>query len=856
MKRFDFNALRERYMARARVKLEWAQIVQDGVISNVLDVIAEGNAELARYMEYLLGEKKWDTAQNTESLVKMAKLISRKPTRPVSSAGFVIVSHTDSNGTDRLANYGRSFFALDDPSDYDNITQKTNYTVSESSALIPWTNPSIYVIPKGTIFTSDSGIQFISTKAVYSRYLSIPYSQIKNDATKYAAFIQAGGWDGIKYVRVPVIQGTQKEVVLGKSDGSKYESFTLAASNVEAAANSLSEDFFYVEVIDNAGNSERWEECANIELAGPYDKVFEATTTDDGSGLIIKFGNGISGKQLTSGNQVKIHYLETLGEAGNVSSKFSINTMAFPNNISMVDPRTNVVSTFLSCTNDVAIKGGKNMESDEEFRENAPTSYVKSYATATKKEYEEKIMKYSPVSLLKLRVFPSAEFSTNVFDVSIDDNYAEVSNEYTTIKNVLNVTAIQSNGEKIEDATNTFINPILESLANIKGPNDSLEYCEPNFIQMAAGVIISTKSTAYSDSEVATDVKNAILNDYSIFNTEFREPLYKSVIVADSKNFEFSDAVSVELEALATIDWDKLDIVNMSTTGTNYYTSVSNKLVDIPFHFDKLFAQNQYLAGFRNYESNSGYLLKANLKFNSAAMSSYNRTLFLFDNRLSNIDIQQAKSSIINSNLNMPANTKTIELSNGNTISFFDETSDYFDNRQSRVAQFPFITNVTSDTFMMNAKKFTVQPFEIRPYVVDTDGKNKVFSTDDVAENRISIGGSEGEIGTTCYQGNPNYIENIDILFTEDYDNVSSENFAKGHLLIPLTYFGYNSASNLDFTDASIYDQVADEIKSKMSIKVFARPRMEDFSPTAWNDIIFIDDDDIKVEKNYIGASN
>ena len=582
MKRFDFYALRERYMKRARVKMEWAQIVQDGVISNVLDVIAEGNAELARYMEFLLGEKKWDTAQNIESLTHMAKLISRKPARPVSAAGFVIVSHTDSSGTDRLSNYGRTFFSLDDTSDYDDITRKTNYTQVEASALIPWTNPSIYVIPRGTIFTSDSGVQFISTKAVYSRYLSVPFSQIKNDPQKYEAFLQAGGWDGIKYVRVPVIQGIQKEVVLGTAEGSKYESFTLAAQNVEAASNSLSEDFFYVEVIDNAGNAERWEECANIELAQPYDKVFEATLTNDGSGLIIKFGNGISGQQLTAGNQVKIHYLETLGEGGNVSSKFSVNTMAFPSNVPMIDPRTNVASTFLSCTNDIALKGGRSKESEEDFRENAPTSYVKSYATATKKEYEEKIMKYSPVSLLKLRVFPSAEFSTNVFDTSIDDTYAEVSNEYTTIKNVLNVTAIQSNGQKIEDATNTFINPILESLANIKGPNDSLEYCEPNFIQMAAGVIVNTKSTAYSDSEVANDVKNAILNDYSIFNTEFKNPLYKSVLVADAKNFDFSDSVSVELEALATIDWDKLNLINLNQYNYNkeLFNKVDNSLID------------------------------------------------------------------------------------------------------------------------------------------------------------------------------------------------------------------------------------------------------------------------------------
>ena len=38
----------------------------------------------------------------------------------------------------------------------------------------------------------------------------------------------------------------------------------------------------------------------------------------DGNSLIIKFGDGVSGLIPTTGAQVKLHYLETAGKAGNI----------------------------------------------------------------------------------------------------------------------------------------------------------------------------------------------------------------------------------------------------------------------------------------------------------------------------------------------------------------------------------------------------------------------------------------------------------------------------------------------------------------------------------------------------------
>ena len=68
MKRFDSAAIKARMIERLRISEEWALLLGDGTFGNLIDTIAEGRAEDARYMEYLLGEKKWKTAMNLSSL--------------------------------------------------------------------------------------------------------------------------------------------------------------------------------------------------------------------------------------------------------------------------------------------------------------------------------------------------------------------------------------------------------------------------------------------------------------------------------------------------------------------------------------------------------------------------------------------------------------------------------------------------------------------------------------------------------------------------------------------------------------------------------------------------------------------
>ena len=169
-KRFDTESIKARMIASLRMKSDWALILGNGTVGNLLDAIAEGNAEEARYMEYLLGEKKWKTAMNISSLQSNADLISYKRQLPKSAIGYVVVSHTDPVGNDRLQYYGNYFFDLDAASDYDNIEKDDDADIEAKHALTPWTCNDSYTFQKELVLLQQTEQNIFQLKLLHQRH--------------------------------------------------------------------------------------------------------------------------------------------------------------------------------------------------------------------------------------------------------------------------------------------------------------------------------------------------------------------------------------------------------------------------------------------------------------------------------------------------------------------------------------------------------------------------------------------------------------------------------------------------------------------------------------------------------------
>jgi hypothetical protein len=867
MKRFDTKAILDRLIARGEAKEEWSKIIEQGAIGNLFTDIAEGEAEIARYLEYLYAENKWKNARNMTSLTHLGGLIGRKRTRARSAVGYVIVSHTDETFTPRLPNYGTLFFDIDAASDWDDSaisgTAKPGATTSERSALTPWFNAKSYSVPKGSIFSTSGGVPFFSTKTVESKTFKDQYSAIQSDDEKYRNFLLGGGWSGIKYLKIPVMQGVQTTIDLGVSTGAKFESFAIDSSTVEAASNDVSREFFSIQVcprgISDWTLAETWSEVEDLSLAGPYDKVYETKYSTSAGRVIIKFGNDITGARLRSGSFLRVNYVDTLGAAGNVEDKFQITQMQMPAGVSLVDPRTGMPSNFLQCLNIVPISGGKDIESDVDYRRDAPGSYKKSYATATSAVYDEQINKFSSVNLLRSRVFQSNVVSQTSLGTS-GNTYAStytdgILAEVTSTRKSLLLTGIMANGEKFDDPQTELIEPILLSISDKKSPNDTLQYIEPNYVYIRPNITIGTKSNI-ADADIASQITTAIMNEYSIFNQDFEETYHKSTVVDLAKSFSFSAYADVFLEAVQEVDLapiilstDKADDYSLfsSDNGTN------GSLLAFKFSFDKLFSNEKILAGFRNFKQSAPYLIRVDVTSTIAG----NKTFLLFDNRTNKVNYSALMSSEalpISSSISVP-NTSGQEIDAGGfNITFYDETDQNFSNRQVRTGEFEKLSRILTDSFCSQLKQFNQSPSEIRPYVVDELGQNKIFVSNNIDESlRVPLSPG-GTIGSQCFQKNTAYWERTKILFTENYESPTSDDYATGYFVVPMTILlTSDQIDELAEMSTATWDETIKALgrslqNNGVSIEASAIPLTENFEAINEYDEIFTRNNDVKVE--------
>lgn len=824
-KRFDTEGKLGRILAGLRKDANWPLILQKGTIGQLLHAIAESGAEDARYMEYLYGEKKWKTAMNISSLMAQGDLLSYKRRLPNSAIGYVIVSHTDAEGKDRLSYYGSYYYDLDAASDYDDIEKDSSADESARHALVPWTCDNGYSIPKGTRFVTASGTEFFSTEVVSAKTLKKKYSEM-NDVDR-AAFQSRGGWKGIKYLKIPVMQGIQKTVSIGRtSDTVRFQSFTLPTVDVDAASNEVSCNYFSVYVQPQNGEPITFTEIDRLSSATSIDNVFEKQILKDESGIRIKFGDGISGAIPPTGT-LYVKYVETLGAGGNIDAKYQINTMIFPSGYKVKDPRTDTYASFLSCTNICAISGGRDIEDIDEYRESAPTSYLKSYTIATNKAYLNSIEKYSPLNLLHCKIFPDDSITSEQIDATIgEDVQEEVANELNTISSNINITAMLSNGELIadEDVDDTFLNPLQTSIYDTKGPSDTIKFIQPNLIELAPSFKITSSSYDYTEKEIAEYIQEIIAEDYDIFNQEFNEPIYKSKLISLAKVFKFTNTVSVITEAVAKVD--------VENTDANY---IDNKwIVSIPFSFDSVYMTDIIEQGFKDCTVNADYLLKVDLEFiNDSTKVDRNRTFFLYDNRIDetgDTSIFEAKKLLMSGETSENITQSTVV-----DYTMYNSAGTDFDNLQSRVAQFDTIDRITDAAYMKQLKDFAKAPTEIRPFETTSLGTYKEYTTS---------GDGLEEVGGLFYKTNTKYIEGVDI----DFNMNTDEKTLTGTFYIPLTYFAFTTLSGT-FDKSSDIEKLRSLIKQYINLRVYAQPKLEDLTPQNTNDIIYINRDYIKVEK-------
>lgn len=538
MKRFDQNGITERLINNLQSKAHWNNLQEDGATYQLLEAIAESEAEIARYGEYLLQELKWDTSRNFSSTKHIARLVGKKLDRKHSAVGTIIVSHSDLEGIARYSFLGVNNFAIDSESNYDNQTKDESLTAdSYKYSLVPWVDTNCYTVPLNAIFSTKDGINFICAESKTIQTWASNWSSVEKSYTALQSFKAADGWNNYKYLTIPVVQGDLKEVTLGESNGSASQSFLVSSLDIEAADSYYTKQFCYIEVIDVDNNVTRWTEIQHLQIAESTDKVFEINILDDLSGTEIRFGDSINGAIPSDKSTIIFHFLETKGADGNVTDLY-----AFKNEISGISLPTNTKFPGLSigCQNMWPIVGGKDLETLSEFKANAETAYAKNYEILhTFTELIDNINSISPIPLIKVKTKTYYETTTI--------------NTTTLYKNIIGITGLSTGLEPLNTLEKAIFERVINTDLNSKIlSNKLIKYVAPSIIELDSAIEIELKNPIISTDSFKLSLENHLQNIYGKANLDTIDHYMQADLVKESLNY--SDNIgSIQATSLFTI---------------------------------------------------------------------------------------------------------------------------------------------------------------------------------------------------------------------------------------------------------------------------------------------------------------
>ena len=548
MKNFDPESVKGRSLKRLSKKPAYTNIEKDGAIEQYTEEQAEMIAEAARYGEGLQREMKWDTARNFSSVKHMARLVGKKLDRKRSAVGTLICSHSTYDeghtrlGQNRLSNLGKSILNINEESDFDmNVTKSDGREGAFSQALVPWwDDKSYYTLPVGAYGRNNEGFPYVVAQTKSIQYWNKDWASIKKYSDRLTSFYAKGGWDGYKYLTVPVVQGELQTAYLGDSDNTAGQVFVLDTLDIEAADRYYTRQFLYMEV-KTEKETQIWEEVQNITTCNSTDHKFEIQILDDLSGTAVIFGDGINGAVPENGAQLTLHYLKTSGAAGNTPSKFSFNET-----IEGADIPTNLLVT-IGLQNPWPILGGTDLEGVKQFKRSAETAYAKNYKTIhTVTEFRDQLNTLSPIYLLKYKVKTG-------FDEQVIDTGLKI---YT---NKVMVSGVTTDLDSLSKTEQEVFNAIINKNMNDGSIFDmQVVYKEPHIVRINSNIEIEPKERV-NDIEAIENQLSEYL--YNTFGPYVNDTLDKYQHVTLLKGLlAYYDNVASE-NTLDLIEFDQTDVM-------------------------------------------------------------------------------------------------------------------------------------------------------------------------------------------------------------------------------------------------------------------------------------------------------
>lgn len=243
--------------------------------------------------------------------------------------------------------------------------------------------------------------------------------------------------------------------------------------------------------IDIIVEGRTWQQVANINDSGPEDPDYLVRMKEDGT-LKLIFGDGIRGRRLPSGNNnIRIAYKVGVGLSGNLSA-FSLEKALKPHHLieGVIQP--------------IATSGGNDMEAAESMRDNAPASVLTLERAVSLSDFTH------------LTVSNSSVWQARAFRVKPG----------RARKEKIRVAVVPAGG----GALGNLQQDLAAFLASHGLPAVTIEVVPFESLIFDLNVTLRVKDDEYDSDLVTQEVRQTLLDSFSLQHRKLGEPLYRSQI--------------------------------------------------------------------------------------------------------------------------------------------------------------------------------------------------------------------------------------------------------------------------------------------------------------------------------------
>jgi hypothetical protein len=419
-------------------------------------------------------------------------------------------------------------------------------------------------------------------------------------------------------------QGTVGEYPSYIAEGTSFETFPIVVDNLVNSNDDsfIAEGTTSVYVKEKA--SESWYEYSKVDtiyFANSNERIYESRLNESGH-YEIKFGNDTFGRQLEEGDEVRVMYLLSDGNAGVISKNtingnkiFNYSSSIFNEIYNDVYQQTSILisrdnSTFLSFKNPLNSTPITDAESVEDLKRNVPYLIASQYRLVSEKDYEIFLKKSIPNILNSVKVVNNEKFLEEYiqyfYNICVDPNKVnrvilnQVNFADSCDFNNVNIFCVPNFSLNVDESypsylTNSFKN-LLKDLTNDKKmlsheivPRDpiytafdigySSKKATKNSYFDTKLIVTVDKNTRTNKQAIKELIKNKIVNFFKAENNELEGIMDLSSLTSDILNIDGVNLIQTKnfsensfFNGLSFISWNPLfedsdsEFVNQNTT--------------------------------------------------------------------------------------------------------------------------------------------------------------------------------------------------------------------------------------------------------------------------------------------------